>query len=78
MPTAFSVRSRDLEQDTEQYIITNYTCELDGNTIKVRDSDSNILWLQPHDFNLDGSIREWSAENEGVSAFQENNSHTPE
>ena len=78
MPIAFSVRNLDPDQDTEQYIVTNYTCELDDTVIKVKDTDGNILWLQPHDFNPDGSIREWSAESEGVSVFQENNSHTPE
>ena len=78
MATSFSVRELDLISDSEEYIVTNYTCELDDTVIKVKDTDGNILWLQPHDFNPDGSIRVWGSESEGVSVFQENNNHTPE
>jgi len=77
MATSFSVRELDLTSDSEEYIVTNYTCELDDTVIKVKDMDGNILWLQPHNFNPDGSIRVWGAESEGVSVFQENNNHTP-
>ena len=55
MATSFSVRELDLTSDSEEYIVTNYTCELDDTVIKVKDMDGNILWLQPHNFNPDGS-----------------------
>lgn len=78
MPTSFSVRELDLTQESPTYAVTNYTCELDDTVIKVRDTDNNIIWLQPHNFNPDGSVRAWSAESEGVTVFQEYNNHTPE
>ena len=78
MPIAFSVRNLDPDQDTEQYIVTNYTCDLDGTTIRVRDTDGNLLWLQPNHFEPSGVPRPWVDETEGVTVFQDNNGHTPE